>query len=400
MKKLPENFCIAPFIQCTTHPSTSFSPCPYLGGTTWAESGNTILEQWRGEKIENLRQSFINNEKDKICTRCWHEEDNGKSSLRKRLFDPVNLTSDMSQIDTVKYSENLIEKINNKSYLHGPEVLTIKNGNICNAKCRVCHPGDSSRWAPDSIKLKQMLGKEYYAVNQKEKNWSDEQVEEILKIAPMLTRLELFGGEPMFNKKVSKLLKQLVKTGDSNHITLYINTNGSVDIIKFIPDIKHFQRVEIGVSIDGINNHFDYIRHGLDYAVVKKNVETWKTYFEKNNISYFIDCICTVEILNIFYLPEIKSSIMEFLPLSPFWNLLVEPKHLFIKNMPDYVKASVIDKLQNDPDEFNDLINIIKQPEDLTEWDKFLEITQALDVIRGESFNKTFPEFANLILKN
>ena len=91
---------------------------------------------------------------------------------------------------------------------------------------------------------------------------------------------------------------------------------------------------------------------------------------------------------------------MEFLPLSPFWNLLVEPKHLFIKNMPDYVKVSVIDKLQDDPEEFGDLINIIKQPEDLSEWDKFLEINQALDVIRGESFNKTFPEFSNLILKN
>ena len=64
--------------------------------------------------------------------------------------------------------------------------------------------------------------------------------------------------------------------------------------------------------------------------------------------------------------------------------------------MPDLVKTAVIEKLSKD-DEFRDLINVIQQPSDPAEWDKFLEVNGALDQIRKENFQKTFPEFAKLI---
>ena len=156
MNSLPKNFCIAPFLQLTTHPTGSFSPCPYLGGTTWAKNTNSILSRWQGTDLESLRQDFINDKQSPICNRCWHEETNGKKSLRLRLFDPVNQTSDHSFVDPLTTNANIVNKINDLSYRKGPEVLTIKNGNVCNAKCRVCHPSDSSRWIDDSIKLKKI----------------------------------------------------------------------------------------------------------------------------------------------------------------------------------------------------------------------------------------------------
>jgi MoaA/NifB/PqqE/SkfB family radical SAM enzyme len=396
MNLLPKNFCVAPFIQCTTHPSTTFSPCPYLGGTVWPASGDSILSRWQSNGLEELRQDFINNKQNSICNRCWHEEANNKKSLRLRLLDPENLTSDYSFIDPSTYGNEIIARINDRSYLDGPEVLTIKNGNVCNAKCRVCHPGDSSRWIEDSIKLKEITGKQHYVINQSEKNWTDEQLNEILSFAPRLKRLELFGGEPMYNKKVHRLLEQIVENGHASHIILYINTNGSVNIVEKIPFIKEFKEVEIGVSIDGADKHFDYIRHGLEYSTVKTNVLAWQEYFTKHNVKYYIDSISTVEILNIYYLPELKKAVMDILPLSPFWNLLVDPAYLFIKNMPDSIKNAVKTKLSVDP-EFDDLLTVMDQPADLDEWQKFLEITAGLDQIRNESFDQTFPEFAKLI---
>lgn len=396
---LPNNFCVAPFIQCTTHPSRSFSPCPYLGGTVWGKSDRHILEQWTSADLESLRQDFLANKQSPICQRCWHEESNNKKSLRLRLFDPINCTTDYpSVINTDNFTSTIIKKVESKEYLNGPEVLTIKNGNVCNAKCRVCHPGDSSRWHADSIKLKEITGKEYYSLNQVEKNWTDEQLDEIVKLSANLKRLELFGGEPIYNKQVHKLLERIVASGHSQHIIIYINTNGSVNLVEKIPCIKDFKTVEIGVSIDGVGSHFDYIRHGIDYKTVKQNVLLWQEYFKEHKVNYFIDSISTVEILNVFYLPELKAAVKEILPLSPFWNLLVDPAYLFIKNMPDPIKAAVINKLSVDP-EFNDLISVIKQPADLEEWNKFLEITQALDSIRGENFKTTFPEFASLVDK-
>jgi uncharacterized protein YpiB (UPF0302 family) len=262
----------------------------------------------------------------------------------------------------------------------------------------VCDPGDSSQWISDAKKLNDLTKKQYYTIGQEEKNWSDDQILEIIDLSGGLKRLELFGGEPMYNKKVYHLLEQLVVLGHAKNIILYINTNGSVNIVEKLPFIKEFKEIEIGVSIDGVGAHFNYIRHGLEYETVKENVQIWTNYFEKHQVKYFIDSISTVEILNVFYLPELKQAVKEILPLPPFWNLLVNPAYLFIKNMPDRIKESVIEKLNKDI-EFKDLISVIQQPADLNEWTRFLEVTQSLDYLRKENFANTFPEFADLIDK-
>lgn len=390
--KLPSNFCAAPFLQHTTHPSGSCSPCPYLGGTVWAGQNTNILQQWASDGLEQLREDFLNNKRSPICQRCWHEEDNNKSSLRLRLFDPVKKTSDFS----FGTPELIEQRLTNKNYLKGPTVLTIKNGNLCNAKCRVCHPNDSSKWVADADKLFKLTNKQYYALNQVETNWTDEQLAEIVALSKHIVRLELFGGEPTYNKQVSTLLDCLANEGISKNITLYINTNGSGYIPDRFPSIDKFKHVEIGVSFDGVGSHFNYIRHGLDYNEVVDNVQRTHQFFKDRNLSYWIDSISTVSILNVYYLPELRAAVKEILPLDPFWNLLIHPGHLFIKNMPDYVKIAVIEKLGND-ENYSDLISVINQPADNECWEQFLEITRALDTIRSESFKDTFPEFYQII---
>lgn len=397
MSNLPENFCVAPFLQLTTHPTKSFSPCPYLGGTTWNKVYDTISDRWTSEDLELLRQDFLNNKKPDICNRCWHEEDHNKKSLRLRLFDPTTRSSDYSVINNTTVISELINGLDDQTYLNSPRILTIKNGNVCNAKCRVCHPNDSSRWISDASRLKDILGKQYYAINQNENNWSDIQIEEIFELSKNLVRLELFGGEPLYNKKVLQLLERIATSGHSHNLTLYINTNGSVNLIKQIPSISKFKEVEIGVSIDDLGKRFEYIRHGVEFADVINNIKSWQHYFADKKTKFFIDSITTVSIFNVMYLPEIKDAVKKLLPQAPFWNLLIHPDHLFIKNMPTHVKEKVIARLSTDPEEFDDLINVINQPADSVAWDKFLEITNALDSIRKENFALTFPELSRAI---
>ena len=392
----PKNFCIAPFVQHTTHPSGSFSPCPYLGGTTWAKKYETIMEQWQSPDMEQLRSDFLADRQSKICSRCWHEEAHGKRSLRLRMFDPVSLISNYHYAQQDTFIADLDTAIINGSYLTGPRVLTIKNGNICNAKCRSCHPGDSSRWIDDANKLSKITGKNHYSITQQERNWSQSQLNEISNLAPHLVKLELFGGEPTYNKSVHQLIKQIVAQGDSAHITLYINTNGSVDFLEKLPEVMQFKELEIGVSIDGIGNQFEYIRHGVNYAIVQKNIKSWQEKLTAAGMRFFIDSITTVSVLNVYYLPEIKQAVQEMLPLAPFWNLLVNPPHLFIANMPDKVKTAVVAKLSKDP-EFVDIIKVMMQPGNPAHWQEFLEITAALDQIRSETFDLTFAEFAKIL---
>lgn len=397
MHDLPENFCVAPFLQLTTHPTGSFSPCPYLGGTTWSKQYPTITERFQGQDLENLREQFLSNQKSSTCERCWHEERNNKKSLRLRLYDPVNKTSDYSVINNSSVVADLVHGLPSKKYLTDLKILTIKNGNICNAKCRVCHPGDSSRWAvEDAVKLKQLLGQEIYNTTSTERNWTDQQCDEIFEISKTLVRLELFGGEPLYNKKVLRLLDRIAEAGHSANITLYINTNGSVDLVRQIPRIAEFKEVEIGVSLDDIGKRFDYQRHGLEYKQVVENISRWQEHFSKLITPLLIDSITTVNVYNIWYLPEIKESVQKILPLEPFWNLLVNPDHLFIKNLPDSVKQQIIKKLSSDSG-FEEIINVLTQPRDPAAWEKFIKVRDALDTIRNENFQQVFPEFAALI---
>jgi len=397
MHNLPANFCIAPFTQITTHPNGSFSPCPYLGGTVWSKQYPTVLERFQGQDLENLRAQFLSNQQSPVCERCWHEERNNKKSLRLRLYDPVNKTSDHAVVNNGSIVLDLMQGLTDKKYLTDLKILTIKNGNICNAKCRVCHPGDSSRWAAeDAVKLKQLLGQEIYNTNSVERNWTDQQCDEIFEISKTLVRLELFGGEPLYNKKVLKLLDRIIEAGHSANINLYINTNGSVDLIQQVPRITEFKEVEIGVSIDDIGKRFNYQRHGLEYDQVVDNVKLWQAHFAKVDTPLYIDSITTVNVYNVWYLPEIKESVKKILPQSPFWNLLVNPDHLFIKNLPDYIKQQVIKKLEPDP-EFEEIINVLSQARDSTAWTKFIQVRDALDTIRNENFQQVFPELAAII---
>jgi len=351
-----------------------------------------IIEQWNSQQLDDLRNDFLQNKKPDMCHRCWHEEDNNKRSLRLRLFDPVTHTSDYSfgKLDLIE--KQLIDN----NYRIGPLLLTIKNGNLCNAKCRVCHPNDSSRWIGDADKLFNITGKRYYNLNQEETNWSSHQIEEIVALSKNLIRLELFGGEPTYNKKVAVILQKIIDAGQANHITLYINTNCSTNIPKVMPYVSAFKEVELGVSLDGVGPHFEYIRHGINYNDAINNIRSAQKYFLQNKTKFWIDSISTVSILNVYYLPELKAAVKKILPLPPFWNLLIKPDHLFIKNMPDHVKSAVIKKLGSDED-FQELISVIQQPAELEYWDQFLEITQGLDQIRKENFKATFPEFSNII---
>jgi MoaA/NifB/PqqE/SkfB family radical SAM enzyme len=393
---LPTNFCILPFVQITTHPSRSFSPCPYLGGTTWDNNYQSISDCWNSSEVESLRVDFLDNKKSTICTRCWDEEAHGKRSLRQRFFDPVTLTSEYETMQDSSVVDSLLAAIDSGQYQQGPKFLSIKNGNVCNAKCRVCHPGDSSRWIADAKKLQENTQKTIYRIDQKEINWTDEQVDEIFELSKNLYRLELFGGEPTYNKQVIKLLNRIVDNGHAKNISLYINTNGGVDILKKIPQIEQFGEIDIGVSIDGVGEQFEYIRHGIKFQDVMNNVHAWKTYFDQHKIKYKITSITTVNILNVYYLPEITAAVNSITGKDPFINLLVDPDFLNIRTMPTKLKQIVIAKLHGNP-LFSELVALLRIPTAPKDWQKFLDYTQELDKIRHENFTKTFPEFAHLI---
>ena len=108
--------------------------------------------------------------------------------------------------------------------------------------------------------------------------------------------------------------------------------------------------------------------------------------------------ICTVQILNVFYLPEIISAFDTF-EMSCFLNLVTKPAYYDIRHIPTDVKQQIIDKLSlmQQKSDIASIISILKSEYNPKHWEEFKFWTQQKDAYRKENFAITFPEYYNVI---
>ena len=58
---------------------------------------------------------------------------------------------------------------------------------------------------------------------------SDDEYADIVDHSEHIQKIELYGGEPFYNKKnKTQLIDKIIKKGTSKNITLYFNTNCTV----------------------------------------------------------------------------------------------------------------------------------------------------------------------------
>ena len=382
---LPENFCIAPFLQLQISKNGDSGPCPYVANIWQLGNLKTIEEKWNSDQINEFRQSFLDNKKHTSCSRCWRDEKAGKYSLRQRLNNFKNNGSqqpDRSENISIKIFEKYI---NNKDYKKYPKILTLIPGNECNLACATCGPTLSSKW--NSVVKK-------YKDNDMIKNTNNfnltvDEYKDIVDNSEYLQKIELFGGEPFYNKKNRELLiDSLISKGTSKNITLYFNTNGTIYDEKFIEKItKYFKKIEIRLSMDGVFQHFEYLRYGAKFDDVVKNAEKFK-----KSINTDFEIICTISPYNFFYV-EKYDKFFKSMNWSVFYNLTSYPSHLLCFNIPESVKKNI--HLHG---QFEDIESYIKNNKcDNKQWLKFVKYTQILDKNRHLTFKNTFPEFYELV---
>ena len=387
---LKETSCIAPFINLTVDPEHNTSPCPYLGGGAWKFKKELNFKQiWNSKQFEHLRQSHLKGEKNPICQRCWNEESVGKTSARQRFLDTYQ-----NQIDQI------VRNIQNENYKRGPTILTMKNGNICNLRCRTCGPKDSSVWIPEAQsyvkKFPKNLELTWFEYETVKKNWNSKQMQDFQSFNQNITRVEHFGGEPLYNPKVFEHAKMLVEQGFAKNIVLYFNTNGmQIPTDKMLSLFKHFKQIEINVSIDGIEKHFEYIRHPAKWPKLLETIN-WLKEFEKNN-NLIWGIVTTVGNLNIFYLDSILKEFNNWNKTNVFLNILENPFYYCIKNLPTLTKKKITEKYSH-LDKLLGVVNFMNsEPPDPVAWKMFLFWTKQMDTYRKEEFRFTFPEFSNTI---
>ena len=203
---------------------------------------------------------------------------------------------------------------------------------------------------------------------------------------------------------IAELLKQ-----NRTDVKLIYNTNFSQLKYKQLSILdmwKEFDSVSIGASLDGSGIRGEYIRKETVWKDIVDNREQMLRVCP--NVDFYISC--TLSILNSYHMPDFHREWIDYgLIKAPDFNvnILMNPPHYRIDNLPMPDKEAVIEKynehidyispldmLQRATNGYKSAINFFEQPSIPTLLEEFKELTNKMDTIRNESFNKTFPEFS------
>lgn len=335
---LPEKICMLPWISIETSPIGTARPCCLAideitkpNGEKYTLREHTLAEIYHSEYMQDLRQQFLNGEKPKTCQRCWDEEAAGRTSKR------IN-----SRIRLKEYYDNVDWNNVNPDQLW---FIDLKLGNICNLKCRICGSWSSSKWAKEEIDYVGGNRKEHLAYKfLQDGAWPRESEifwDNLRTLLPNIKYFEFTGGEPFLIQQHFDLLGYAVVHGYAKNIEIHYNTNGTV-----FPEQhelwKQFKHVEVALSIDNIGDRFEYERYGAKWEDVSENLKK----FTSMRSSQFSTQLClTVNIQNIYYLPEICEWISTQTFDHVYFNMLHDPGHMCISRMTPSAKKLVIDRL-------------------------------------------------------
>jgi MoaA/NifB/PqqE/SkfB family radical SAM enzyme len=378
-------YCVNAFHTLSINSIGSCKPCCMAeGGSDWNRRviDTPIDVIWDDQYFTDIRNSLNNGIRHPACKKCWDEEDAGRDS--KRIRDNKRLNFQPS--DKIKS-------------------LELNLGNTCNIRCRTCHPYSSSKWLKEYYDVNVGGSKDFKIYLKESKIYNDSWEEESLvwseldKIGKDIERIEFYGGEPFLIKQQWEFVKKCVNEGWAKNQVIHYNTNGTIWKDEDIELFKHFKLVEVGFSIDGIEDKFEFMRYLADWNTVLENLNKAKIFKEgKTNLQF--DICHTISSLNVFYIPEFLNYFSKDWPV--YLNLVHLPNYYAVTIFPDEIKKIIVEKLdqidENRHEQIIGIKNLIMQGKfDQSLWDEFKRRIDIHDQYRNQNYYKTFPEFGEII---
>jgi len=356
----------------------NINPCCYAKPLV-SLNDMTLDQAWNSKERLQLLSNLENGIQDPHCLSCWDEEKAGRQSKRMRENERlVNYTGDAES----------------------PYLVDIKPWNTCNLRCRICGPDNSSSWVNEFsiVENKKYDGfdqKYYLAENS---NFWDT-MENWLVHAEYI---DFYGGEPLLIKKPWKLLEKNAVSGRSKEQELQFNTNTTIPLSETqLQTLLQFKKINIALSIDGIEEQFEYLRYPGKWDTTLKNIDDYIEYgikYENINVSF----CCTVSIHNLWYVVEFDQYIKgRYGNDTKIWyNILFGPDCMRITNIPENVKLLVKNKINSSSSDFlvNSIIDFMEmEPYKQGSLEIFKQTTLKYDYHRNQNFTQTFPEWSSIL---
>jgi len=367
--KYKMTFCKLPWQGIDISPQGEFKPC-----CKYATSIADNLDDYLSSKeLKELKSAFLLGEKPSACNRCWKDELSGKDS--KRQLESSTLCQE-SFNDTLK-------------------IVSFAFGNTCNLSCRYCKSYASSSWVSDEKELKKHRP-EIKIFNHNKFYKNTETMLRLFELSKDAILIEFPGGEPFYSgiKEHIDYIKYLLNHNPEKKTLRYITNCTNFPKPELISLWKQFKSVDIQLSIDGVGNQFEYMRHPAKWEIVYANIKRYQE-FQRATSNIQLSISHTVGILNVFYLDNfIRWIEQEELPV-PYIGLVTKPQHFNIINLSNNLKDLIARNLLSAPAQPIKTYLLGDGQETLTRClsDRIREVDQ----LRDQSYKEYFPEFASIL---
>lgn len=322
------NFCVLPFDSISIDAEGNIRQCCNAGGNGYPINinHNTIDEVLNNEYNKKLRTSFLKNERDPMCQRCWNIEDLGNQSFRywanKESFG-IKSVIPIRMEPVIEFSDI--------------QYMDITLGNKCNLGCRMCNPNSSSLVA----KAWKIFGEWKREENIEFSRNTRNKILEIIEKSVNINTIFMLGGEPLINDFHDEIIELLIRTDRAKNIKLHYSTNLQIDLEKYLKLWTNFRAIEASISIDGTDEIYEYIRwpgrwekvyrnflRALEYSTEFPNFHpSIATTMQNLNAGNIYDLFqeCSVKINN-----HVKFF---FIPVTGFNHIELTPTHILEKEI-------------------------------------------------------------------
>jgi sulfatase maturation enzyme AslB (radical SAM superfamily) len=321
-------------------------------------------ELWNDSKLQPLRELNNANTWHEDCWTCQGNELAGLTSFRT----------------------GMLEKFGERKNLSGPQRLDLMFDTSCNLACRSCGPQLSTFWQ------KHLKEHQIKFTSDSPISKADEMID-ILKTLD-LSNLEMVvfcGGETLMGNaywQVASAIADMCPQA-KDKITLCFQTNGTQPVDKkYYSTIEKFQLIKLHISLDGINEKFEYLRWPATWNQVVGNINNLKETIPVN-VMFLIEE--TMSIFNLYYQHELDSWVKSNFSTNRLNDIVNHTRHVanriyglhnltqtYIDNLTPALKNLIADDWKENPAEIRAMIAEIRK----------------FDQIRNQDFTKTFPEVA------
>jgi len=376
---------------------------------------------WNSEIMQRIRRQVLRGERPPECAPCFSLEDQGVESLRQR-----HIKGEIPEARINLYPDALSKMQHDFTMPFEIPTMELKLNNLCNLKCRMCNPTDSTSWndwrevEEFYLKEKNYLYKTIQDLKLMERPYLDEFTdnpvwwESLEKLLPFFRRVEFAGGEPLTDPthyRILKLLQPYAKNIEIKYATNLTSLGkGKHNIFEYWPQ---FKSVAVNVSIDGFEDSYEYIRGNANWNELITNI---KKIQEIPNISRIVGAVA-VQVSNVLVLDKMIEYFLDELGIVFYTNMVNYPSVLSVQALPPELKNMAMNKLslaitkipnyklvKENPillkitiEQVQGVINFLQQRQSLNLWPDCIEFNRRLDITRNQSFLNVNPEFKDYV---